>query len=564
VYFLALATDYDGTLASDGHVTPNAIEALERFKDTGRRLILVTGRELAHVKEPFPRLELFDRVVAENGAVVYDPANEKEVVIGVGPPPAFVERLRQLNVTPLSVGRSIVATWEPHQAAVLEAIREFGLEHHIIFNKGAVMVLPPGINKAAGLEAALKDLGLSYHNVVGVGDAENDQAFLHHCGCAAAVANALPAIQNTAHVRLTKDHGEGVIELIERICREDAGLAPAEAHGILFGMEGSEPVSLKPFDGNVLIAGKSGIGKSTLAIALTEQMVAEEFQFCVFDPEGDYDDLEHAVSVGDVKVPPVVDEALKLMKAGTNIVINTQSLSVGERPGFFADMLPRVSALRTKSGRPHWLVIDEAHHLLPATRGDADQTLDDKVPAVILITVHPESISPGVLKSVHTIVALGQGDVITQFCGAVGEKTPSWETPGEDEVIVWERGSGAPRRVRPQKPVQTHKRHTRKYAEGALGEDHSFYFRGPDNQLNLRAQNLMLFVQIADGVDDRTWLHHLKQGDYSTWFREIIKDRELADEAATIETALQLNARESREKIGSAVIRRYTAPVTHE
>jgi hydroxymethylpyrimidine pyrophosphatase-like HAD family hydrolase len=224
MYFLALATDYDGTLASHGHVSPEVVKALERFKDTGRRLILVTGRELVHLKEPFPRLEIFDRVVVENGAVVYNPTSEKEVVIGAGPPPAFVERLRQLNVEPLSVGRSIVATRQPHHAAVLEAIRELGLEHQIICNKGAVMVLPSGINKAAGLEAALKDLGLSYHNVVGVGDAENDVALLQYCGCAAAVANALPAIQKAAHVHLTKDHGDGVIELIERICREDAGL----------------------------------------------------------------------------------------------------------------------------------------------------------------------------------------------------------------------------------------------------------------------------------------------------------------------------------------------------
>jgi Helicase HerA, central domain len=355
---------------------------------------------------------------------------------------------------------------------------------------------------------------------------------------AAAVANALPAIQEAAHVHLTKDHGDGVIELIERICRDDAALAPADVHGILLGMDGSEPVSLKPFGGNILIAGKSGIGKSTLAIALTEQMAMKQFQFCVFDPEGDYDDLENAVSVGDVKVPPVVEEALKLMDAGTNVVINTQSLNVGERPAFFADMLPRVSALRTKTGRPHWLVIDEAHHLLPAKRGDARQTLNEDVPAVIVITVHPESISPEVLKSVNTIVALGQGDVMVKFCDAIGEETQSWDPSGDDEVIFWELNSASPRRVKPQKPTQTHKRHTRKYAEGALGEDRSFYFRGPDNQLNLRAQNLMLFMQIADGVDDPTWTHHLKQGDYSAWFRGIIKDRELADEAADIETMI--------------------------
>jgi HAD superfamily hydrolase (TIGR01484 family) len=78
VYFLALATDYDGTLASRGQVGNEAVKALKRFKDMGRQLILVTGRELADVKESFPQLEIFDRVVAENGAVVYDPANEKE------------------------------------------------------------------------------------------------------------------------------------------------------------------------------------------------------------------------------------------------------------------------------------------------------------------------------------------------------------------------------------------------------------------------------------------------------------------------------------------------------
>jgi hydroxymethylpyrimidine pyrophosphatase-like HAD family hydrolase len=96
VYFLALATDYDGTLASDGLVSPEAIKALEQFKETGRRLILVTGRELEHVREAFPRLDIFDRVVAENGAVIYDPVAKNEIVIGAAPPAAFVKRLREL------------------------------------------------------------------------------------------------------------------------------------------------------------------------------------------------------------------------------------------------------------------------------------------------------------------------------------------------------------------------------------------------------------------------------------------------------------------------------------
>ncbi|TIR63544.1 MAG: phosphoglycolate phosphatase, partial [Mesorhizobium sp.] len=113
-------------------------------------------------------------VVAENGALIYTPASEEEQTISPSPSADFVDRLKKRGVKPLSVGRSIVATWEPHQATVLDVIKELGLELEIIFNKGAVMILPSGINKATGLAAALKDLRLSPHNVVGIGDAEND------------------------------------------------------------------------------------------------------------------------------------------------------------------------------------------------------------------------------------------------------------------------------------------------------------------------------------------------------------------------------------------------------
>jgi hypothetical protein len=54
----------------------------------------------------------------------------------------------------------------------------------------------------------------------------------------------------------------------------------------------------------------------------------------------------------------------------------------------------------------------------------------------------------------------------------------------------------------------------------ATWRDKSFYFRGPAGNLNLRAQNLVLFNQMAEGVDDETWLYHLRRGDHSRWFRE--------------------------------------------
>jgi HAD superfamily hydrolase (TIGR01484 family) len=566
VYFLALAADYDGTLAQDGVVADSTIAALEQFKATGRRVLVVTGRELDDLRQVFERIDVCDCVVAENGALLYNPSTGEERAL-VSPPPAiFVDALKQRQISPLSVGRAIVATWEPNEAQVLAIIRDLGLELQIIFNKGAVMVLPTGMNKAVGLRAALDDLELSAHNVVGVGDAENDHSFLRVCGCSAAVANALPSVKEHADIRLQGERGEGVAELLTRICREDGAIIPPERNGIVIGVDcDHRSVYLEPHRGGVLIAGQSGIGKSTLATALTEKMVEKDFEFCVFDPEGDYTDLEHALVIGDAETPPKEDEALALLrKAGANVVINTQALDSQERPSFFSSLLPQVAALRARTGRPHWLIIDEAHHLMPTSQEALLAVLPKDIPAAILITVHPEAVSSAVLKTVETVVALGDkaAHVLCQFSTAIGAPAISGvPQPGADEVVVWRKQPGTlPLLVTPISPEQAHKRHSRKYAIGNLGEDLSFYFRGPENVLNLRAQNLAIFQQIAEGIDDRTWEHHLRAGDYSRWFRTVIKDDELAEEVRAIETNEQLDPTQSRSMVCEAVSRRYTTP----
>ena len=179
--YLALCTDYDGTIADHGKVDKPTLAALEELRASGRKLVLVTGREIADLETVFDRLDLFELVVAENGALIYRPANREERPLVDAPPARFVEELKRRGVERVSVGRCIVATWQPYEKVVLETIRDLGLELQVIFNKGAVMVLPGGMNKAVGLKAALEELGISIHNTVGVGDAENDHAFLSIC-----------------------------------------------------------------------------------------------------------------------------------------------------------------------------------------------------------------------------------------------------------------------------------------------------------------------------------------------------------------------------------------------
>jgi len=566
MYVLALATDYDGTLAHDGIVSDEALAALERLAASGRKLILVTGRELPDLEKVFARIDIFDRVVAENGALLYTPASRTERELAPKPSPELVKRLSVRGVAPISVGRSVIATWEPHEAAALEEIKRLGLELEIIFNKGAVMILPSGVNKASGLAAALEELQLSPHNVVGVGDAENDHAFLRTVGFGVAVSNALPQVKKTADFVTERARGDGVIELAEHLLEEDAGLFATERHRIQVGRQAEgAAVTVSPSGGSILLSGTSGIGKSTLATAMMERFAEQKFQFCVIDPEGDYEELEDVVTVGDGKTAPSTQQILDLLaKPSSNLVINLLGIKIDERPNYFAKLMPDLASLRARTGRPHWLIIDEAHHLLPTARDGASLAVPQALPATILITVHPDLVSPDVLAGVDTVIALGAkaDEVITTFCSILEVPPPKGNRPpAHDKVLFWDRTDSAGKAcaIEVERPLQARKRHRRKYAEGDL-KDHSFYFTGADGKLNLKAQNLMMFVHLAEGIDDDTWEHHRQAGDYSAWFRDKVKDSELAEEAAPIEEDAALDAKASRERIIEAVLKRYTVP----
>jgi hydroxymethylpyrimidine pyrophosphatase-like HAD family hydrolase len=215
VKYRALATDFDGTIAHDGRVDLPTLDALRRVRAARHRLLLVTGRELTDLFNTFSDASVFDCIVAENGAVLYDPAACRTTPLAPAAPRPLVDVLTRQNV-PLSVGHSIVATVQPYEHQVLAAIRDLGLAWHVIFNKGSVMALPSEVTKAVGLTAALSMLELGEAETIGAGDAENDQAFLSLCGLPVAVANALPVVKQLAYVVTANPSGAGIVELVDR------------------------------------------------------------------------------------------------------------------------------------------------------------------------------------------------------------------------------------------------------------------------------------------------------------------------------------------------------------
>ncbi|MGE5457748.1 MAG: HAD-IIB family hydrolase [Methanococcaceae archaeon] len=564
--YYALATDYDGTLAKHGKVDQQTIDALQRFKSTGRKLVLVTGRELDELLEVFPETDIFDVVVAENGALLYYPASKEEKKLGDSPSELFVLELENRGVERISVGRVIVATWRPFETKVLEVIRDLGLEYQVIFNKDAVMVLPSGINKATGLKSALQTIGLSPHNVVAIGDAENDHAFLKLCEFSASVDNALPMLKESSDLVMKGSHGTGVRELIDMVISNDlAGFDQFfRRNKIVLGYDtaGAEVV-LSPLNENLILTGTSGAGKSTFAASFMERLIEQEYQFCIIDPEGDYETFEGGILIGNNKRAPDISEIMGILeKPDRNCVISLLGIALEHRPAFFETLLPPLLELKQRTGRPHWIIIDETHHLLPFERENMILPMPDDINGIMLITVHPEHISRQALALMDAAVAIGEspGRTLARYSQQAGLKPPDIKEerlePGE--AILW-KNSYARGYVRfntiPSKSER--KRHVRKYTEGTLPEERSFYFRGAERKLNLRAQNLQIFIQMAEGVDDQTWQFHLKNHDYSNWFSEMIKDPELGQEARDIEDQSGLSASESRQQIKRIIEKRY-------
>ncbi|HRY26882.1 MAG TPA: hypothetical protein P5558_21110, partial [Geminicoccaceae bacterium] len=210
------------------------------------------------------------------------------------------------------------------------------------------------------------------------------------------------------------------------------------------------------------------------------------------------------------------------------------------------------------------IVVDEAHHLLPRTWGHAAAVLPQRLQEMLLVTVHPDHVAPEILRPIDVAVAIGRSpdQTLTELARAT-DRAFIWPSGLDHEpgrVVAWFLDGGQPPFSMAAQPSRAERlRHHRKYAEGNL-RWHSFYFRGPDGRHNLRAQNLVVFCQIAQGIDEATWMFHLRRGDYARWFRHAVKDEVLAAETERIERRGDIEPWQTREIICKLVDARYTLP----
>lgn len=573
--FHAVASDYDGTLAEGGGPpSPVVLQALAQARAAGIRIVLVTGRILSELRADFPDVDAHvDAIVAENGGVLALGGVERLLAPPVDE--SLVGALRARGIDH-RCGRVLVACDAVHDLAVLAEIRNLGLDYQLVHNRGALMILPPGISKGTGLFDALGEVGVSYHNTVGLGDAENDHSLLDTCELGVAVANAVPALKAKADLVLSQPDGEGVAALLHDLVVRRQRPRHSTRWKIAIGEDPTgAPVSIPASQLNVLIAGGSGEGKSYFAGLMAERLIAQGYSVLVVDPEGDHLGLARlrgALVVGsDGPVPPPEHIPRLFRHRFGSVILDLSQLDGPATSAYLHELPAAVEAQRAACGLPHWVIVDEAHSALGRMAPGAS-TVREAVGGFCLVTYRPHDLAPEVVASLDVVVALradaASTDVIVEIAAGVSGLEPgvvrgtlAGAHPGE-ALVARRPELGSTTLAALSGRTTRHVRHWHKYTDSHLPAEHRFFFRSTDGRGPVAAAgNLAEFAAALQTVPADVVEGHLERGDFSRWIYDVVQDHELARQVAAVEgppgATCVATTTSARQRLGEVIRERY-------
>jgi len=572
----AIALDYDGTIAVGGMLDGDVRQSIAAARQHGVVVVLVTGRRLADLHDVAGDLSCFDIVVGENGAVLEFPATGRRAVIGHAPNPAFLEEVQRRRI-PFVAGESVVEADAQWAVPILEVIRSLEQPLVLAFNRGRLMVLPPGIAKSSGLRLALAALRVSVHNTIGVGDAENDHDLLDACEVGAAVAWGSVALKAVADEIIAGSGPHAVADYIRRVTAQSrlsaAQMGRRRLH--LGHQHDGEDVSLAVRGRTILIAGEPGTGKSWLAGLVCEQSILQGYCLCVIDPEGDYRALEalpNVIVLGGDDPPPQARDLVRAFRyPDVSVVIDLSKISHHAKREYVTTLLPLLTTLRRNTGLPHKILLDEAHYFLDGP--DVRRLIDLELSGYIFVTYRISNL-PASLRAAEDVVvmvtretdpeearallAMCRPQPCAELSFEIFRNLPTTEAallPGAAEA------HGRVRRFRLAPRLTTHVRHRTKYLDMPVLESQAFVFTSHGRPA-ARAQSLREFARLLSSLPVDHVVDHLKHHDFSRWIDGVFRDRPLAAHLRNVEeTIASDDAREVANAIAQAIRARYdTAP----
>ena len=554
MYLKVLACDLDNTLAENGIIAAETWEMLRKAKKAGFTLILVTGRKLDSFAAEGPFTEFFEAIVAEDGAAIYYPRNDTVTLPFGHLSPELINRLSTLNI-PLDRGIAIAATWVPHDVAILDVLRDMGGGATVEYNRGAVMILPPGATKGTGLSIALQELGYSVKNVIACGDAENDRSLFELAELSVAVENAVPEIKKLADIDLSEKDGEGIRNFIGRLLKGNLPdyQARIDRNLILGQKPNEEPVYVNPYDllsSNIGFVGASSSGKSWLAGLLAEELLKHGYQICIIDPEGDYRGLRafpRTLLLGGaaIDLPPVEDVITISEYTGISLILDLSMYPVDKRTKYVQQLMYSLCGLRARRGRPHWFLIDEIHSFCPY---DGNEFTDFMISNMSqggfgVVSYQPSRVAPTLLDALNRwiITRMTNEDDMKAIkhqlshgvCESLKWDQLTKQTVGQAYLCMGkEKKEANPGRglieFTVARRVVPHVRHLHKYLRAPLPESKRFYFKVDNHALPWYAASLWEFREAIEELPVETLMYHLERGDFYRWVNDVIHDKELA------------------------------------
>ena len=562
----AIAVDYDGTLTVDGGLSRRIVDTIGRVRCRGIRVLLVTGRRLSHLADD-TEIGMFDAVVAENGAVLEFPASGRHVLLGPPSSPLFADELARRGV-PFMRGECVIETEAARAGTVLEAIRALEQPHILSFNRGRLMVLPPGVAKSTGLRQALFELRTSVHNAVGIGNAENDHDLLDVCELGAAVGWGSPALKAIADETIDGPGPDAVADYMERIS-ETPRLAVGRAgrHRVSLGtMMNGDPVTLAIRGRTVIVAGEPGTGKSMLAGLLCEQFILQGYSLVILDPEGDYRSLATLPNVtvfGGDDPPPVPRQAVNALRhPGETLVIDLSRLNAREKQHYIRTMLPVLASERRRTGLPHKIVVDEAHQFMNGP--SAARLVDAELGGYIWITYRVSQLDASVCARDAVRLVTRESEpaeikALSTLCG-VPLDAAVLRTIDQDEAVLLpglDESGGELLRFRVGRRLTLHVRHRQKYFDMPVGEGQAFVF-GSGPSAGPRARSFRELVGLLATESPARLRGHCERHDFSRWVRDVFRDGLLAARLFDIEARIrEEDARGVAEAVAHAIRARY-------
>jgi hydroxymethylpyrimidine pyrophosphatase-like HAD family hydrolase len=358
--FRAVAIGIDGTLADGSSPPPHVLAALRRTRTEGRRIILVTGRTVGGVRDVIPDvLDHVDAVVAENGAVLFAPDRRQALSA-----PVDGSMAAALADRGVEIGRGAVIgfTGAGDEYAVLDEIRRLGFEYQLVRNRNLLMILPAGVNKGSGLLNALRHLGVSPHDTLAIGDAENDHSLFDVAEFGVAVANAVGSLKDRADLVLDEPDGAGVAHLLADGPLDDPTRFASKRRYLVIGVDDrGDAVRLPAQPRNVLVAGGAREQRLSLASLLAKQLTTLGYSVLVVDGPGDFPfgGTQERVLVGaDRSIQPPTAVLWLLRHAGI-AVADLSHLDPPSRGRYLEELYVEVRRERRETGLPHWVFTED-------------------------------------------------------------------------------------------------------------------------------------------------------------------------------------------------------------